>query len=224
MRMLAAVLLSLATLPEAASAAPQRSSRGSTQDTSVQAWKTSLRRTISVHWEDTAWKDVARDLRLLLDLPIVVAKPLKDDDANIEMKLDRVRADLVLKMLRDNADVRFIVDRGILWITTPQDAVKRSAVLRMYDIRAITRSRTSYRPPRDMGLPGLRPDDDREQVEVVEGVDESEVVDLIQNGTGPANWELDGVSIQSMSGRLVVRHTPGMQRKVFKILLGLGAL
>ena len=123
-------------------------------------------------------------------------------------------------------DVEFLVRGKVLYATTPEDSVRRRSVTRIHDIRAALVRPPQFRPPRHLGL-GRPPRDrfdeqaeDEAQAPKLEGED---IVELILKGTGSRHWDHEAVSIRAIGGRLVVRHTPEMQRKITRLLLSLGA-
>ncbi len=177
--------------------------------------------TFSVDWKQVALEDVLKDLRRRLGFNILVARPMKErlEEEVVDLTLTTVRASTILKLLQEQHKFVLQNRRGIVWVTTVEDAFKKSLVLKFYGVRVLL-----YTPP-DFPAPdiGIRPsgvnagEDDEEEVER-EAKDPEVLLDFIRKGTGPNLWDVEGVSLQISKGTLIVRHSPEVQRKVSRFL------
>jgi len=181
---------------------------------------------LTVHWEDRALRDVARDLGGFLGVPFLLSRELRDRaEETLTLDLEHVKASALLGVVREQLDVRYVAGDGLVWITTPADAVRRTAVLHVYDVRVLTTRPMPIPPPPEMGIRGQRIEEEVEVEEPPPRVDEDALLELLQNGTGgDETWSYKGTSIRLVSGRLFVRHTPEVHRKVLQILAGLGGI
>lgn len=182
--------------------------------------------TISIHWEGRALEDALRDLGVQLGFSFVLAPELRDRAGDaITVSLSRVRGVTVLRILRSFYDVRFLWQGGVIWVTTEAEAIRRTAVTRIYDVRAALHRPPDFpAPERRVGLP--RPGaggDDPEPAEIPhDPMDVEEFAEIVRSGTGRDLWDFEGVSLTTLPGRLVVRHSPEVHRKIQRILFALG--
>ena len=159
-------------------------------------------------------------MRRLTGLPLVMTAALADRESErLTLQLRNVPATAVLRHLQATMNLGFYARDGVIFVTSREDVVAKTSILKIYDVRSWLRSTTDFRP-RPIGLrPSTQWRDSEEELEVVrEGMNIDELVDLIRRATGASAWEHEEVSLRGFHGRLVVRHTPSMQRKVLSIL------
>jgi len=183
----------------------------------------SLRLTVS--WKDMTIGEVVADLRRRVGLNVLVARPLQGraGDPAVDLGLSRVRALTVMRIAAEQNGFVFQNRGGILWATTAEDAVRRSIVLGIHNVRDILYVPPDFPAPRILGIePGRRDggfggfEDELEREP--SSMDPEQVVDLVRSATGEKTWEHEGVSIGYMNGRIVVRHSPGVQARVARLL------
>ena len=108
---------------------------------------------LSVAWEDRELHDVVKDLAKRLEINILIAAPLEERKAEtISMTLRRVNAGTLLKLLEESLGVAFQNRQGVVWVTTPQDAIKHAIILRVYVIAELLYVPPDFPAPRSMGL------------------------------------------------------------------------
>ncbi len=179
----------------------------------------------SLHWEAQPLEDCLAELGAFSGLNFLVAPALRDRaDEPVNLRLEKTRLLSILKILADLSQVEFLYQDGVIVATTTEDKIRRMAVLRMYDVRATLFTPTDFVAPRM----GLRLSDSfvEEPVREIrrEGMSVEDLVDILINATGASQWEHDGVSIQALPGRILVRHTPAMQSRIERVLMALGTL
>src|SRR5262245_5028652 len=135
-----AFVLVLAALLLAPSIPAQILARGKlTGADDVRAYADALKqlrgRTLSVSWKDLTLEGAVKDLRLQLSRTILFA-PAAYELKTVPMALEvnQVSAASLLRVVENAAKVRFLFESGVIWVTTPEDAVKRSLVMKIYDI------------------------------------------------------------------------------------------
>ena len=182
-------------------------------------------RRVTVDWEDTTLREAVADLRRQTRLNFVFSSKAVDLAENeISFKLRDVPVGPVLHILAGE-DVVFQHRHGVIHVTTREDAVRHASIMRIYDTRGLLYVPPDFPGPKiGLGVSGSGGFEEEEEPEPREGWNPDEVIDLIQNATGASNWELEGVSMNMMGGKLVVRHTPVMQRRVQRLLLVLGMI
>jgi hypothetical protein len=182
-------------------------------------------RPTGVDWRDASWGEVARDLSVLTGRNFLVARALEDrGDASLTLRLEGVAAGALLRILKSSFAIEVVFEHEVFFLTTPEDALRRSAVVRIYDASAAL-----YEPP-DFVAPemGLRGSSDapepRPREEPRPQRDVAELVELVVRATGASLWEQEGAVLQGIGTRLLVRHTPAVHRKVQRVLRALEAL
>jgi hypothetical protein len=181
---------------------------------------------IQVHWEERSLAQSLEEVGRLLGVPLLLAPALQlRADEVWSLTLRETSGRSLLQILERLHEIRFLGQGEVIWATTPADAVRRTARLRIYDVRATLFAPTDFPGPRlglglSLGLQEVEPVREvrREPVSV------DELVELIRSGTGSSTWEHEGVSISGIPGRLLVRHTPAVHRRVQRILAALGSL
>ena len=177
---------------------------------------------VSVNWKDITLVEAVTELRAQTKLNFVVLTTKLEDlaERELSLKLTRVPAAVVVQLLAGVGDVVFQNRRGIVYVTSRADAVKKASVLALYDVRSLLYTPPDFPAPKigiSMGPPG----EDEEEEPEVEQPDPEALVDLIRDATGQANWEHEGVSIKISGGKLIIRHTPAMHRKIGGVLRAL---
>jgi len=177
---------------------------------------------LAVKWKEEPLERVVRDLRRRLRLNMLVARPLMERarEELVDLEVDRVSAATVLRILAAQHGIVFQNRHGVIFVTTPADALRHALVLELHQVAEIL-----YVPP-DFPAPeinispsgvGAEEAEDEEE-ESREGLDPEVLLDLIRRGTGPEAWDLEGVSLRISKTTVIVRHTPAMQRKVRRFL------
>lgn len=164
------------------------------------------------------------------DIAFVVSPALRERDTDaptVSLELSKVRVSKLLEILGDVFEIEYVQQDGYVLVTTPQDAVRRTAVLRVYDVSALLYRAPDFTGPEivlrgsddDDGLPAIGTEERDEPPHV------DEIVDLVQRTTaGKGDWDFDGVSIDSFGTRkIVVRHTPRKHLEIARTLALLGA-
>ncbi len=177
---------------------------------------------LSVDWTDLRLEDCVRDLRDRTGLNILLSAGARASDFEVAaLELRRVSPLLLVQLLAEESGLIARFGRGMVVFETPEESVRRSATLAIYDLAS-----RFYEPP-DFPAPriGIRPviEEDFEDVIRPEARDFQEIVDILRSATGEANWEIEGTSMQVAGKRLIVRHTPAMQRRVARLLDALSA-
>lgn len=182
---------------------------------------------VTVNWDDVTIREAVADLRRQTGLNFVISSAAGEAvDEEISCKLRNIPAGPVLHVL-GRRDVVFQHRHGVIWVTSREEATRRAAILRIYDTRGLFYVPPDFPGPR-LGLGGsgtdLFEEASDDDADSNRGIEPEEAIDIIRGATGEANWELPGVSITLAGGRLLVRHTPRMQRRVRGLLAMLGLI
>lgn len=184
---------------------------------------------MDVRWEGVSLEDAISLLRARTGLNMLVAREAEDlvEGTTVEMTLHRVTALTLMKILAENHEILFQNRRGVIFVTTPEDARRRSLTLAIFDVRDLLYTPPDFPAPDLLGIRvgapggGLGGFGEEEFASGPEGRDPDRLVDIVRMATGEKAWDGGGVSLRYMGGRLVVRHTPSMLRKVARILASL---
>jgi hypothetical protein len=175
---------------------------------------------MSVTWEGITLGEVRKDLARRLGINLVIDKSVADKaEEPIDLTLKDVSARTVLRQLEDALGVVFQHRHGVVVITTQEDALTRSMVLRLHEIRLILYEPPDFPPPVELGLRPGRPLELPEEPEPKEGMSKDFLVDLVRSATGgPEVWDVPGASLVAENGILFVRHAPHVQGRVARLL------
>lgn len=112
---------------------------------------------ISVHFDDTKFKDAIDFVRDVTNLNIVVSKKAQeefaDEELTLKLKKIKVRNCLELLLAQVSDDLKYGFRHGVLWIGR-SDEVVRQLVVRVYYIGDIINPPKDFPAPR-LGLKGL---------------------------------------------------------------------
>lgn len=179
---------------------------------------------VNFEWDDMQLDQALKEVGTYARVNFILSPQLRERgglENGISLKLKNARTRTVLEILKSTYDLTFLLQGNVVIVTTPQDAVKRTAVLRVYDIAGLL-----YTPPDFIGpeieLRGSEGFDDFEPPPSEihkDGPSIDEILDLIRTTTNESQWDFDGVSIDTFgTRRIIVRHTPEMQRKVARVI------
>ncbi|MEE9393837.1 MAG: hypothetical protein V3W41_15155 [Planctomycetota bacterium] len=179
---------------------------------------------MNVKWEGRTLLEALGEVRAVTGINLFVGRGIKDlADEEIDLTLIGVPAYTVMRVLADEFGIGFLQRGRMLVAMTRSEMMRRSFRLRIYDIRAGLYVPPDFPGPRlDLNISGSEPEE-REEIESVSS-DPEQIIEIIKGATGEANWDIEGASLEIHRGRMIVRHSPGMQRRVLRILAGLGML
>jgi hypothetical protein len=180
-------------------------------------------RRLSVAWNGLSLAEAVKDLRVRLGRAILFTAEAADrKESPITLELTDVAAASLVRVVESSAKVRFLFEGGIVFVTTPEDAVRRSLVMRVYDVSDLLYRAPDFPAP-FMGLHPGRPAEAPEE-SPAERRDASEIIDLMRTLVGPDAWDVPGTAI-AFSGRLlVVTQTPEVHAKIRHFISALAAL
>ncbi len=180
---------------------------------------------LNIDWKDISFRDAIADLRRQTSLNFIVTPKADEKEIeNLTLRLRNVSARLLLHFLSESGDVVFQFRRGAIFVTSKSDAIKRASVLQFYSIHDLLYVPPDFPAPR-IGINPLPPGErEEEAAEKRDGHDPERIIEIITMATGESNWEYDFTSIQIHKGRMIVRHTPAMQRRVRNMIAALGSI
>ena len=179
---------------------------------------------ISVDWKDRSLADVLADLRSRTGLNLLVQSGELGEilEQSVDLRLKEVSVEVVLELLSSGRDLVFQNRKGVIHVTSRAHAVRRSAVLAIFDVSDLLYVPPDFPAPK-IGIPVGPPSDERDAREShPESKDPEELIDLIKSATGEKNWEYEGVSIRHSAGKLLIRHTPAMLRRIGGVIRSIG--
>ncbi|MCB9831468.1 MAG: hypothetical protein H6807_03265 [Planctomycetes bacterium] len=177
---------------------------------------------LDVSWRDLDLAHCVADLRERTGLNIILGPEARELDLRVgDLRLRQVAPLLLVQLLAEQSGLVARFDRGLVVFETPAETLRRTAVLGLYDLASRFYEPPDFPAPR-LGL-GATIDEDFVAEVRPEPRDDDQLVDLIRAATGAENWDFEGASIQVAGRRLIVRHTPAMQRRVARLLDALSA-
>jgi len=177
---------------------------------------------MTLDWEAVPLDRALEQIGAQARVSFVITSALRDREMpQLNLKLSKIRVMSLLRILQKSYSVEFLEQGGVVLVTSPEDRVRRTAVLRIYDV-----STALYRAPDFIGpeivLRGSEGFDDYRPEpleEEREPRDIGEILDLLRNSVEPETWDFEGVSIDTFGHRkIVVRHTPEVHRKIQSVL------
>ncbi len=180
---------------------------------------------LNIDWKDISFRNAIADLRRQTRLNFIVTREADEKEIeNLTLRLRNVSGRLLLHFLSESGDVVFQFRRGAVFVTSKSDAIKRASVLQFYSVHDLLYVPPDFPAPR-IGINPLPPGErEQEEVEERDGHDPERIIEIIKMATGESNWEYGFTSIQIHKGRMIVRHTPAMQRRVRNMIAALGAI
>lgn len=174
---------------------------------------------LTVDWKDENLYRVVRSLRMQLGLNFVIDPALKEtaEEASVTLSLKEVSGRAVLRLLESSQKIAFQNRGGILYVTSPEEALKKAMVLRTYSVKDMLYTPPDFPGPR-LGIKVGPVEEQREEPEPPEQKDPAFLEDLLRQSTGADVWEVEGSSITIHNGTLIVRHAPKVQAKVRSLL------
>jgi hypothetical protein len=179
-------------------------------------------RRLTVEWNQTALENVVKELRLHLSRNFVFAPAAADRKAEpVNLELREVTAATLITLIESSAKIRFVFEDGVILVTTPEDAVRRSLEIRVYDIGDLLYEAPDFPGPSMDINPGkvTAPPEESEP----RRKDGGEIVDLVRTLVGAEAWDVEGTSIVVSHNLLIVRHTPAVHAKVRELVWKLAA-
>lgn len=168
-------------------------------------------------------------------VPIVVRETatenLSDTDLYVNLRVTRLPARTVLRLLLRNRGLTLVIRDGIATVV-PVEEVEHAVVTRIYDIRDLTfRIEDFPAPPVEFGIPVTRGGggfaassrqflaDLFDTPAVTNEITQDVVVELIETHTGRDTWsENPSASITDLGGRLVIAQSPEVHEQIEELL------
>ncbi|HYE99902.1 MAG TPA: hypothetical protein VEJ18_13370 [Planctomycetota bacterium] len=163
-------------------------------------------------------------IRDLTGLNVVVAPSaaLKEGDATVRLRAKDLPVRSILKLLLHNRGLRATWRDGAV-VVVPEEELRDSVVLRVYDVRSLTAKLQDHPGPKVELATG------KTHVDVVFHLEEPRplmegdfLVDLVRANTGGRSWDGDSAEIRMADGRLIVSQTPAVHAEIEQFLRKVG--
>ncbi len=177
----------------------------------------------SFDWKDSSLESIAKELANRLGRSVLFTKAAEERRKDtVSLELHDVSYATAVRTLAAMAKITFLYDTGLVFITTPEDAVRRTLVTRFYDIADLLYQAPDFPGP-DIHLSPSGTHGSKADVadETRSSRDPNEIIDLIKLSTGAEVWNADGVTITASKHLLVVRASPAVQRQVGAFIIAL---
>lgn len=177
----------------------------------------------SFDWKDATLESIAKELANRLGRSVLFTKEAEARRKDtVTLELHDVSYATAIRVLAATAKVTFLYDTGLVFLTTPEDAVRRTLVTRFYDIADLLYQAPDFPGP-DIHLSpsGVHGTKAETSDETRSSRDPNEIIDLIKMSTGADVWNADGVTITASKHLLVVRASPAVQRQVGAFIIAL---
>ncbi len=197
------------------------------EDTDVARIQSVLKnQTISLDFEETPFKEVVSFIRTTKGINIVVDPKVMSEfetsGKTVTLNVEDINLGDALKLLLQFNDLTYTFKNKVLFITTQEGALG-NAVLRLHDIRDLTKKLESFPGPEIE----LRSGDQGGSVGPAFGdpTDEGsgpiqieELETMVKESIRPESWENPQFKITTIQGMLLVSHTPDVHREIGQLL------
>ncbi|HYC78120.1 MAG TPA: hypothetical protein VEI02_10885 [Planctomycetota bacterium] len=182
----------------------------------------------SVDWTDKPLADAIKFIRNTAGVNIVVDAAVNEKvpeaDRILSLTFDQISAESALKLAAESLKLNYIVDGGLVRITTPEEMAKVKTT-NFYFVGDLTGRIMNY-PGTELNLnpsgsaPNLGvPEEDTEENRPLEA---DKVIDIVKNAVDKASWDDgSGNSIVDKNGTLVVKQTAANHRAIKSVLADL---
>ncbi len=184
----------------------------------------------SVDWQDKPLDEAIKFIRNSTGTNVVVERAVDEavpaSDRNLALQFDTINAASALKLAVESLKLTYIVEDGLVKITTPAELRKRK-VVQFYEVRDLVAKLSSF-PGVEINLnpsgstPGGAAAEEADSGEENRAIESDRLIDMIKQTVDKASWDEDSTnSIIDKNGTLVVRQTPENQRNIRDLLTNL---
>jgi type II secretory pathway component GspD/PulD (secretin)/Tfp pilus assembly protein PilF len=185
----------------------------------------------SVDWQDKKLDEAVKFLRNTTGTNIVIERAVDEKvpeaDRNLSLQFESINAAAALKLAVESLKLRYIVEDGLVKITTPEELRKRK-VVQFYEVRDLVAKLNSF-PSVEINLNpsgagagaggGGEPEESSEENRTIES---DRLIEMIKTAVDKPSWDEDPTNtIIDKNGTLVVRQTPENQRAIRELLTNL---
>ena len=173
-----------------------------------EVWRQDIERNldqaISVNFDERGITEVVAFLQRNTNVNFVLDPDVAALEPIVSMQLSDVRLRNALEFIMLQTDLTYALQNEAVYIST-DDGLRGDAYTRVYDVRDLTMSLTSFPGPR-MEIPDPQGDGARLLPETTtdEGPQAGDFMDIILEVVSPESWDADGVAIDEYNGSLVV--------------------
>lgn len=197
------------------------------ESTEVQRIKAVLRNEYvdRLEYDEVELGEVVEEIRRRSNLPLVIHPSIVDDvsDVEISVAVGNLLWGNALNIICELAEVRYlIVPEGVCWIVNDDVDIEPPMIVRLHDVRDLTIRVKDFAGTRirlrgnDTGGGGgvIFEDED----ELVEPIETDTLAEIIEDAVMVDSWDLDGASIQTVAGQLLVRNMPEVHAEIQRFL------
>jgi type II secretory pathway component GspD/PulD (secretin) len=181
----------------------------------------------SVDWQDKSLDEAVKFLRNTTGTNIVIERAVDEKvpeaDRNLSLQFESINAASALRLAVESLKLNYIVEDGLVKITTPEELRKRK-VVQFYEVRDLVATLNSF-PSVEINLnpsgagAGAGLGEPEESTEENRTIESDRLIEMIKNAVDKASWEEDPTNtIIDKNGTLVVRQTPENQRAIRDLL------
>jgi Flp pilus assembly secretin CpaC/tetratricopeptide (TPR) repeat protein len=184
----------------------------------------------SVDWQDKKLDEAVKFLRNTTGTNIVIERAVDEKvpeaERNLSLQFDSINAASALKLAVESLKLRYIVEDGLVKITTPEELRKRK-VVQFYEVRDLVAKLNSF-PSVEINLnpsgagAGAGSSEPEESSEENRTIESDRLIEMVKTAVDKPSWDEDPTNtIIDKNGTLVVRQTPENQRAIRELLTNL---
>jgi len=181
--------------------------------------------TISLDFRDASLNDVVDFIRSTKSMNIVVDPQVTSDfeseGRTVNLQVEELNLGDAVNILMRFHNLTYTYRNKVLFITTQEGALG-DAVMRLHDVRDLTRKLENFKGP-DLELKsgdsmGAAPPMFEEDTMMEDPIDVSSIQDMIREAVSPDSWDQGDYRMTQIHGMLLVSHTPEIHREIAKLL------
>jgi hypothetical protein len=111
-----------------------------------------LEKPLTIEWDGKTIKEVAEDLRVFMDINIVIHRTVSREDL-VDFKVKDMKAINVIKWILRTNNLNGVIIEGVLMIAPPEKIPDMGLIMLTYDINDLTNTIKDF-PASDAGLNG----------------------------------------------------------------------
>lgn len=177
----------------------------------------------SVDWSGKPLKDALAFVRNTTNVNVYVEKAVDEKvpeaDRVLSLTFENISAAAALKLAVESLKLKYLVEGGVVKITTPEELAKRK-ITNFYEVRDLTGKIPNHAATEiNLNVSGAAPPAAEEDTEENRQIEAERLIEIVRTSVDKASWD-DGTgnTVTDKNGTLVIRQTAENHRAIRKLL------
>jgi tetratricopeptide (TPR) repeat protein len=177
----------------------------------------------SVDWSGKPLKDALAFVRNTTNVNVYVEKAVDEKvpeaDRVLSLTFENISAAAALKLAVESLKLKYLVEGGVVKITTPEELAKRK-LTNFYEVRDLTGKIPNHAATEiNLNVSGAAPPAAEEDTEENRQIEAERLIEIVRTSVDKASWD-DGTgnTVTDKNGTLVIRQTAENHRAIRKLL------